>query len=244
MKKNQAFSLIEMLIGLSIFSVISVTLYGAYSSGIKLNQRAQHINKIYREARWTMDSIEKDLEHMVFYDYSASYPDLMSFVGSPERLTFLTVQPEGLVTVSYYLQEPDYGTVHQVVIKKATKKNVTIVTKIEEKEGIKFLVRKEIPFVDYVQKDEDLGESEIISSRIQEEGIKFSYAMLQGEEKTELLWIEQWSQAQSPAGVRVELTFASEKGKGNSVYLKRDIFIPTGSWGEKTDKEEFEDEDF
>ena len=123
-KINSAFTLIELLLGLSIFSVVSLCLYASFSTGIHLSRRSEKNNKIYREIRWALEQMSLDLENAVFYDFSNSYPGKLSFIGEDEKISFLLPSDEGLKVVSYYHMKPSESKIHQTLIGKTYSKNV------------------------------------------------------------------------------------------------------------------------
>ena len=142
-KNNYGFTLIEMLLGVIIFSIIAVTVYATFSSGMQLNRRAEHVNTIAREVRWVFDNLTEDLENARFYDFSKSYPDKIAFQGKSDRMDFLLAGPDGLRVVSYYLDEPDFGRVVKTVVGKRVKKLSSVLSNYTEKSNVRFLVRQE-----------------------------------------------------------------------------------------------------
>ncbi len=94
MKKNKnAFTLIELILGLSIFSIISLCLYGVFSGGIQVNRKSKNQNDFYREIRMSFSLMEKELENMVSYGFSAArYEDKSSFMGSDNQISFINAK--------------------------------------------------------------------------------------------------------------------------------------------------------
>src|SRR3569833_3026891 len=85
-KQEHSFSLVELLLGLLIFSIIALTLYSMFSTGLKVDEKSHYISQSYQEARLSFDMLSQDLENAFIYDTSASYPDQLSFVGDPAHL--------------------------------------------------------------------------------------------------------------------------------------------------------------
>ena len=107
---NKGFTLIEVLVGLIIFALISVSLYNSFHIALKLKERSLDTNKVFREARWTMAQLDGDLENAVWYDFSGSYEEKSSFTGNENEICFVIHTPEGLKVVWYYLKSNSSGT--------------------------------------------------------------------------------------------------------------------------------------
>ncbi len=229
------FTLIEILLGLTIFSIIAASLYGTFSSGIQLSRRSDDTNRIYREAMLIFDRLSSDLQNMQYYSFDNSYPQLAAFSGESDKITLIIATDKGLKSVSYFLRDPQNDFVYKTIVAKRASRPQAIIVNYEEKDSRELLVREEKSFVDFLQQSpESSQDREIFSSRIQEGSLKFSYVYLKKQgETTEVVWQDTWSSHYLPSGVRVTLTFTnSEKSKG-PVTLTRDIFAPAGFLGEE-----------
>ena len=141
MKFNKtSFTLIELLLGISILSVISLTIYMTFANGIAVNRKAQNLENLYREVNDTMQGISLDLENMVSYRSFKNKSDSNSsgsqqsgiFSGKSTSLSLLLPTEEGLKIVRYALQAPESGSIYQVIVNRATKKNMPITTRFEQ----------------------------------------------------------------------------------------------------------------
>ncbi len=228
------FTLIEMLLALSIFSIIALGLYGVFWNAIQINQRSKIMNGIYREARWSMERMAKDLENMVSYHFGSGYPNEKSFKSEEEKIVFVTVGKEGLKVVSYYLEPPESVSIHKTEIGRTTARNEKIIMRYERKENVDFLVREEHSLIDYLQfEPTDSSEKEVLSIHIKNEGLKFLFAYRERSEgQGTIVWNESWNENYLPYGVRVEMTFVTGLKGEEEAVLTRDVFIPTGAWGE------------
>ncbi len=235
LKKNNyasGFTLLEVLLGLTVFAVIAVSLYSTFSSALQLQRRAQLLNRTYREANWSLGRIAKDLENMRPYDFTGSYSDKAAFVGKRDRLMLLSATEHGLKVVSYYIALPEDAHIHSVVIGKKMSKNEAVTfRRTQEAEKAAFLVREVSDFADFLSDrvDEESRDIEILSSRILTDGLKFRYAYEPSGTDQAIDWREEWTKKYTPAGVQVEMTLLSLAG--TRMPFARDVFIPTGAWG-------------
>jgi len=234
-EKCHAFTLIEVLLGLTIFAIIALSLYNTFASGLLLERRSKTLGRVYREATWSLNRMAEDLENMLPYNFAGSYPEKTAFSGDEKKTTFLLGSNEGLKVVSYYIQTPETATIHKVIIGERTKRNKAITVRKEEREArVAFLVREERSLTDYLQsvvqsQDEDV---EIMSSRIKEGGLSFQYAYKEGQESTaEIEWKSTWKGKEIPAGVRIQMIFLSMDKSNKPVSFERTVFIPPGTWG-------------
>jgi len=226
----KAFTLIELLLGLSIFSIIALCVYSTFSGGIRLAGISQDQTKIYRDIRLTLNLIEKELENAVGYDFSGSYPEIPAFKGDSDQITFLLGSDEGLKAVSYYLVPPESGTIHKILIGKTHSKNIAIDMDYRQETSAHYLVRKERSFADYVNNDRDENaEVEIISMEVERDGIQFRFGYEESEADGTLSWTNNWDSKGIPRFVTVEINFILDEKKDRIFTVKKDMVIPSGT---------------
>lgn len=228
------FTLIEILLGFLIFSIILVVLYSTFFSGIKIEERSVGDAAAYHQAKMSFDMIGHELEEAVPFDFSNFSPELTTFIGTGDSISFLTPGKGGLRRVSYYLKEKGSVKIQRTLIGGRYQKNVLVINTKEESTPVFCFVRSEEAFVDFVMGDEDLGlKEEILFDNVQTDSFKISYAYLKSEGDTSyLVWQNTWDNLYIPAGVRFELRLAPFKKNDPSINIKKDIYIPTGFWGE------------
>ena len=229
--RQEAFTLVELLLGLVIFSIISMSIYGVFWGGIKLDSRAETQNQVFREVRMTFDLIEKELENMIFYDFSESHSERSSFSGEINRITFLTSGNDGVNAVSYYLEDPQAGVIVKTLLGDTYTKNVNVRNQIIESERANCLIREEKglkEFLGSTSSDSDLVE--IIAMHVKESGLRFYYGTSQ-EEQDEVIWQERWDFDYLPSHIKVEIDFLlGGKTKTIKTFEKK-IIVPSGFLG-------------
>ena len=222
-KKNKAFTLIELLLGLGIFAIVASVLYSTFSAGLQTNRRAEKQSHVVKQAGWIFDIIAKDLERSVAFTFSSFDGNLLAFEAQEDRITFIIPSPTGLKRVSYYLADPEDSKVHRIIINQSMAKNVKVTLSDERNLRSKLLVRAEQDIMDYLSgsKEEQI---EVLGSDIRPEGLKFSYQ--KGSEEKQVL----------PASVDVDIDFIAEDYPDGTLSLKRHILIPTAvfHFGSKT----------
>ena len=92
----KGFTLIEVLMALLIFSIIALTLYSTFSTAILAWRRAKDVNRVYREAKLSLDLISTSLKNAEFFDFSRNYPDLKLFNGEVDKISFYISSDFGL----------------------------------------------------------------------------------------------------------------------------------------------------
>ena len=229
------FTLIEMLLALSIFALMATAVYGTLSGGLSLNRRSAGDNRIYQEIKWSLDLMTKDLENVLAYDMGHSYADRNTFVGEPSQVSFVASKNGSLKAVRYYLGIPQGSYVHRVVVGGFTKAGETIVSNSKETTNNKFLIREEEDFVAALADETgNPGDWEILSSHVKSDSLRFSYAKFKedpNEEFSEIVWEDSWESPQVPFGIKVSLTFLPPGEKSQEISLQKIIYIPTGFRG-------------
>ncbi len=93
---NAGFTLLELLLALSIGSIVAAAVYGSFHTAIKAKTRAEAAMKPLRTARYVFSAIKRDLQniavnsHVVEVDCNAehcSFP--VSTDGSPMQVSYL-----------------------------------------------------------------------------------------------------------------------------------------------------------
>ena len=220
--QRQGFTVIEVLLALSLFSLVALCAYSIFASAVTLSRRFEQHEDTYRQVRLTFDIIETDLSNMADYDFSYSYPDKISCIGEKDKVTFLLPTEHGLKAVSYYLETPEKDTIHTVVIGKTNEKNVDMVIQNQEDTPVYILVRDERDFIDYLN-DTAEGNKEIVAANIPEEGVQFLYGSFDDEEQ--LAWTDSWADSHLPAAVRVTVTMMNPYAPEGKLFLEKDIKI-------------------
>ncbi len=227
-KNKKGFTILEILLSLCIVGIISATIYSTFWGGIRLSERAQLNGGILRDVRLSFELLKKDLENMVVYDFSNSYPDRFSLTGTESELTCIIPTPQGLKAVHYVLAKRQEGKVHTVVVGERYKKNVTVTEQTTASLKTDFLIREEIPFAEYLSQQGQNIKSELISDHVKENGIQFSYGYYADKNASDLSWVNEWKYRDLPAEVKVHLDFVSKDKEAQIVSFAKDIFIPTG----------------
>ncbi|GEM_PF-538121 len=238
---RRAFSLIELLLALSIFSAIALCVYGTFWAGVKLNQRSNGESAVYQQMRLALDLMSSELERALPYDFTNSYPDHTAFEGDGSAVTFLLASGKGLKVVRYYLDSAQEGAVHKIIIGKKYRRNVDTVA-VYSRQDVKLrdLVREEWDFREYVSgmTGEDHA-TEIIATGIVENSLKFAFGYAAGQgngdpdagEDDAYQWRDQWTQDHIPSLVRIEMDFLLSGTTSRVIATRKDIFIPHGAWG-------------
>ncbi len=238
---RRAFTLVELLLALSIFSMVAVCVYGTFWAGVKLNQRFEGETAAYHQIRLALDLMSVDLENAVFYDFTNSYPREAAFTGEKDVVTFFLATGKGLKVIRYSLESSQGGNVHKVVVGATYERNVnTFVDYRVEEVKLCNLVREEWDFPEYVSGV--TGENhavEIIADNVGENSLKFFYGYMVspagGEDsRTDdtYEWRAQWTPGDIPLMVRVEMDFLLAGAAQRMITTRKDVLIPQGSWGQ------------
>ncbi|MDO8580570.1 MAG: prepilin-type N-terminal cleavage/methylation domain-containing protein [Candidatus Omnitrophota bacterium] len=229
-KEFRGFTLIELILGLSIFALVALNVYSIYTGGIRLSRRADTQNTMFREARMALDLMAFDLENMIPYDFSNSYPQQTAFRGEENKITFLMATSDGLNVVSYFLVVPEKVSIHRVIIGKRTSKNVRISNVTQQGLRLESLVRKEQSLISYLNGEDNESLTELIAVNVKEGSLKFSFAYLKDEESQEAIWKDAWGLNYIPSRIRLKIDFVNPSDL-NTIPFTKEILVPHGFWG-------------
>ncbi|MFC1510605.1 type II secretion system protein J [Candidatus Omnitrophota bacterium] len=259
-KNARGFTVIEMIVALSIFSVIALTLYAAYSNAVQLDRRSKSVGQIYRQANWATETLARDLENVVPFHYSLEgdrrvhkviikdstsgnvrvltgditeeeTAELQLFKGDQEALSLIVAGPQGLEYVRYFISEPQEVVVHKTLVNTEVAERYAVLKTSSVEEKEKVLVREAILIKD-VATGESKGRQEILARRLTRDGLRFAYARRSSLGGTDALdWENSWKEDLLPVGVRIDLAFLGDE-EAEAVTMQKNILIPVGVWGQ------------
>lgn len=203
----------ELLIAVSIFSVIALCLYSVFSGGIRIWKRQEEGFVYNHSVRLAFDSMAGELRNAINYSQpgntglDAEAAQGLKFSGDGKSLTFTTLIGGEIAKVDYVFEET------------ADKKGRLIRKIVFQKEGFK----------EENQKDNILIEGL--------EDLAFEYAYKASGEEPLPVWKDSWAkeaqntESKIPQGVRITLTFPGP-GEGKEEIFRKTVFIPTGTFEE------------
>lgn len=241
-----AFSLVELLLALIIFSVIALSLFSMLTNGLRLEDSSRYIRATSHQARMAFELLTKELENVRPYDFSKSYEGKFAFNGQAHELSFLVSSPEGIKAVRYYLETPKRGKVSTTIVggHSASIKDLVADSK-EESAPLYVLMRQEmsLPKMLNDQAKDEARDAEVVAGNIKEGGFKCLFAQKPSLEDLQsptapavqgLTWVEQWQKDGLPAAVKITLVTVDPRGKRPDAEFTREIGLQLGEnpqWG-------------
>ena len=215
MNKKKGFTFIELIIAITIFSVIAVSIYSVFRAGVRLWSGTNPLIQANQSTRYFFNTISSDLKNSVSYNavstgiktFGSSGEKIANFEGEKQRISFMT-----LVDVSGAEVLPHTELARVIYSFDRSKKAVkrAVATKAE---GL----------------SEPLAKTAEILSDIDDKdfGFEYCYKVVSSPTEYGYEWKERWSdedrdKGKIPRGVRVKA----------GAYSKT-IFIPTGRLGGK-----------
>jgi type II secretion system protein J len=215
MSKKKGFTFIELIVAVTIFSIIAVSIYSVFRAGVRLWSGTNPIIQANQSARYFFNTISTDLKNSISYNavsrgiktFGSSGEKIANFEGEEQRISFMTlvdvsgtgVLPHTELARVIYSFDRSNNTVKRAVATKA--------------EGL----------------SEPLAKITDILSDIDDKDFGFEYCYKVTSSPTEYgyEWKEAWSdededKGKIPRGVKVKA----------GAYSKT-IFIPTGRLGGK-----------
>ncbi|MCG2711838.1 MAG: prepilin-type N-terminal cleavage/methylation domain-containing protein [Candidatus Omnitrophica bacterium] len=103
MKKG--FTLLELLIGMSVFAIVAASVYSSLYLGVKVWKQEENLDQMMQEAVLSLKVMERALRCAFLNPEN----EKISFVGLGERIDFFSTSPEGgIEKVAFYLR-PNEG---------------------------------------------------------------------------------------------------------------------------------------
>ena len=220
---QDGFTLLELIVSIAIFAIISSFVYGAYTGIDFTTSKVQKKIEFYQKARLILDRISNELEQAATpptSDATVNY-----FIGTSD----MTPDGKNADTLEFI------SRVNTSYVKESNKPSLTriyysleVVSDSEEKEDYFSLVRKEDPFF-YRQDEMPEYGSELkgVEFLAHCEGINFEY--YSGD-----AWLEDWDDQETPPqmgktpkAVRITLTLKDDEGQNRD--LTTTVHLPQGN---------------
>lgn len=214
------FTLIEILIAVSIFSVIAIALYTGFNAGIRVWRRAEQNMELHQSIRFFLGGIGKELRNAINYGQAEGIgeiagegeaklvvkPDLV-FVGERDNISFVTL-------ITRILEENE-SSVELAKINYSLNTDGTLMRKAAyQNEGFA---------------ETDINTEKLISDV---EELRFEYVYKAEDEELPPTWKDYWQgQEGLPIGVKVFLKLKKQEGIAGDFF--KTVFIPTGIMGEE-----------
>ncbi len=174
--KRSAFTFIELIIAITIFSIIAISIYSTFRAGTRVWLRSNSIIEVNQATRVFFDTISSDLKNAIKYTEAGP-----NFEGEAQRVSFITL-------VNVYSSEAQLHTELAKVVyyfdsgKKAINRTLAI-----KKEGLNENVAKGVDLVN------NLNE------------INFKYCYKSESLDTPYVWKDKWDEEDKiPRGVRIK----------------------------------------
>ncbi|MBU1006613.1 MAG: prepilin-type N-terminal cleavage/methylation domain-containing protein [Candidatus Omnitrophica bacterium] len=176
MKRN-GFTFIEIIISITIFSVVIVAVYGACYTGIRMWHKNPEERPV-RDIRLAFLKLEKDLKSSFFFSKAP-------FKGEPKEMSF---------PLSLYDSGSDIEKL-RVIAYRVDK---------DESSGMEYLTKRKIIFSEYTDDLRDLGEEpKVLLSSAKD--ITFEYLRRPDDLYEVSTWQGSWDEDHFPEGVRISL---------------------------------------
>ncbi len=221
--KRAGFTLLELIVAVTIFAVTAVAIYSSFGVGITASRKAEESYKVRQEARHFFNIFSRDLRAAVNFTLLVDPANQINFKdsleGSADRVTFwrpLRIKGEGskrMIRLTYYIKNNRIGP---------------------DGKETKSVYRKLQTYEDTVKDEEGTGAESALVSGISDFALEYIYCA-----GDEVVWDKQWKKKDEtvictlPYAVKISLAYPS-KDDSKTVKFSETVIIPTGSLNEKT----------
>ncbi|MBM4277258.1 MAG: prepilin-type N-terminal cleavage/methylation domain-containing protein [Deltaproteobacteria bacterium] len=199
------FTLIEVVVALTILGFILVIIFGAFRLGISAWDRGESIKEEYQKIRIVSQMITRQVKSIVPYKIQTKKAegDYLAFEGKAQSLKFVsalpakTNRPEGFVYTIYQFKEGDKNGGRLLLYERKALNREFFEEEPKEEEGIPLMEGISNLLLEYYQEED--------SSKNQTEA-----------------WLEEWSAKEKkelPKCLKMTVNFKDPKGKDSSFGL-------------------------
>lgn len=210
--RRRGFTLMELLIALSIFAVIAVCLYSVFSGGLRVYRKQEKVFKYSHNVNLALDKMAGELRNAINYSMPAQPAGQLEearklkFTGDDKNLSFMTAKGSNIIKVDYFY------------------------VSTRDRRGV---LKKRISYQKEAFNEEKHPEMVMIEGL---DNLSFEYAYRGADSEAPPEWQTQWGKeareekSKIPAGVRITLEFKDPEEKRPEI-LRKTVFIPTGTLG-------------
>jgi general secretion pathway protein J len=185
------FTLLELMISLTILGLILLVVFGALHIGVRAWEKGEKDVDKHQRERVVLDLVKAQIASASAAEITGKKADQFRFKGEAESMAFvsdLSIIPSnksGMVYVKYIIQPADGGKGHRLMV-----------------------YEKNLAFIDKDKKMENLDESEFFDLIPAAKDIRFEYLQYPEDEQESPEWQESWDPEKvqgSPFAVRLIL---------------------------------------
>lgn len=216
MKSREGFTLLELLLAVTIFSVIAVALIATFNAGIKILRRSEESMRQHQDLRYALDEVALDLRNALLAELPQAEAETEEIEGEEEEVYYFSGSSTGF----------DFMTLKDVYDEDKIKREVCRVRYfLREGAPLKFVRSVSSASAGYAS-GADANE-ELISDIIK--SVEVSYAFEPHDEDMPPEWHDNWEMPEAiPAGVKIRFDL---KGVGTLQNITKTVFIETGVLG-------------
>jgi len=94
LSSSRGFTLVEIVVAVTIFAIVALTLGATFISGARIWQRAKDFSFLKHEALLSLEAISKELSRCI-------NTPLVGFEATERRITFASLKNESVVAITY-----------------------------------------------------------------------------------------------------------------------------------------------
>jgi general secretion pathway protein J len=213
--KSRGFTLIEVLLAISMFAVIVVSLFSSYTGSLRIMKITEPQADLYRKARVTMSRITDDLESAYYVAGQESSEDddaPPQFLGINEMIDSRDADTLRFISKAHISFDGDESLVGKAVLSYYVK---------EGDDGL-ILFRADTPY--YAEQPEENSGGLILCDGL--EGINFTYFDSEGEEYEEWDLSDEMRGGKLPSMVAVQIWMAGESEGAPLLTFSTAVALP------------------
>lgn len=192
--KRAGFTLIELIVSITIFTIVMVTVYGVFCMGIKTWRRGQERSPL-QKVRLAFLRMEKELKNTFFFS-NRLFKGTSTEVEFPLTVPISDEDKDAIYIVTYSVIEDEYS-------------------------GFRELIRKEKVYS--VNMEEEIG-GRIRKLLTSIRSLRFEYAHESSDPSQNFEWQGDWEEDKLPSGVRISLSVNdSDEIYNKIIFLQRSM---------------------
>jgi prepilin-type N-terminal cleavage/methylation domain-containing protein len=203
---SYGFTLIEVLLAVTLLAVVGVTLSSVYYNGVVISRKGKSTSRLQTQLMWAFMALQEDFHAAVPLVSERLDPEFFAFDGQSAELKFLIHKDNQLYVVYHKSIRESRDVIAQTRLGVSSERNVSVQTGETGGEDERWLwVRSERLLID-VLKQKSVEEFEEVLLRGLEQPVSWFFYNQQdaGTDR----WLNQWQGDQPPRGLKVSMVYS------------------------------------
>jgi prepilin-type N-terminal cleavage/methylation domain-containing protein len=216
-RTSAAFTLIEVLLAISLFGLIAATLFSVYHNGVMISRKGKAATQAQMEWMWALNAFRDDFQSAVPFVTDGWSIEFVPFDGQPDRVAFVMASEGALWWVQHYGRREDQDEVFATRLGVRSERNVRIETgeTSDSDSGAEWVWLRSIQPLSTAVRGEAPEDVEILVRGLT---VPPSWSFFKKNIQQDGVWVPDWQGDKHPQGVALKTSYHRDDELSMDIY--------------------------